>query len=186
MHISFWFQSCTTVTYVLVQSFTMSITRILDDAANKNSKENQSKTTSWLQRLFSRKEVRFAAMPQSVFIIFLEINKIIVILMFADWQRKKPGPWQEPTFESTNLKSGNRIGHLSRIFVGSEKTKVHTQPPGVRSELTAPTMTQIESESEGIKETERKTPSSISTLLHQLLHDTVQQTLHNTVSQDTR
>lgn len=165
----------------------MSITRILDDAANKYSKENQSKTTSWLQRLFNRKEVRFAAMPQSVFIIFLNINKIIVILMFADWQRKKQSPGQEPTFESTNLKSGNRIGYLSRIFVGSDTTtKVHTQPPGVRSELTAPTMAQIDSESEGIKETERKTPSSISTLLHQLLHDTVQQTLHNTVSQDTR
>lgn len=166
----------------------MVIARILDDAAYKNFKENHSKKTSWLRRLFSRKEVRFTAMPQSVFIIFWKINTTVQKWFWCllNWQRKKPSPGQEPTSKSTNLKSGNRIGYLSRIFVGSDKAKVHTQPPGVQSELTAPTMTQIDSESEGIKEIERKMPSSISTQLYKAVYDTVQQTLHNTVYQDTR
>lgn len=166
----------------------MFVARILDDAANKNSKENEPKKTSWLQRLFSRKEVRFTAMPQSVFIILWKINTTGQEWFWCllNWQRKKASPGQEPTSKSTNLKSGNRIGYLSRIFVGSDKAKVHTEPPGARSELTAPTMTQIDSESEGIKETERKMPSSISTPLCKAVHDTVQQTLLNTVYQDTR
>lgn len=113
-------------------------------------------------------------------------NSTKVIWCLLNWQRKKPSPGQEPTSKSTNLKSGNRIGYLSRIFVGSDKANVHTQPPGVQSELTAPTMTQIDSESEGIKEIERKTPSSISTPLYKAVRDTVQQTLHNTGYRDTR
>lgn len=78
------------------------------------------------------------------------------------------------------------MGYLSRIFVGPDRAKVHTQPPGERSELTAPTMTQINSESEGLKEAERKTPSSSSTPVHKAVQDTVLHTLHNTVYQDTR
>lgn len=155
----------------------MLFTRILDDVANKNSKENQSKKTSWLRRLFSRKEVHLTAMVKSVFIIAWKINTTGhgCFWCLLNWQRTKPSPGQEPTSTSTNLKSGNRIGYLRRIFVGSDKAEVHTQPSGVGSDLTAPTMKQIDSESEGIKETERKAPSSISSPMYKAVHDTVYQ-----------
>lgn len=47
-------------------------------------------------------------------------------------------------------------------------------------------MTQMDSDSEEIKETQWKTPSSLSTPLYKAVHDTVQQALYNTVYQDTR
>lgn len=165
----------------------MSFTRILDDATNKNSKENQSKKTSWLWRLFSRKEVRLIAITVSVLNIVWKINTTGQgwFWCLLNWQRRKLSPGQEPTSKSTNLKSGSRIGYLRRIFAGSNKAKVHAQPSGAGSELAAPTMT-TDCESEGIKKIEIKVPSSIPPPLYKAIHDTKQQPLLSTVYQDAR